>query len=355
METWYKKNLSIILIGLTGVGKSRLGNKLSGKKEFIESDGPDSCTKNIQKVLNQLKVEIIDSQGLSDTNNEDKEAITSIFNEIKENKPNVLAYVQKSADHRFGESSKKAIQEICKMFDTKSVWNHFIIIFTYASCISKKNREKYASSFSDSILKVLTEYYKKNNINDNLPIPKKLKYYFVELGDDDECKLDSDTINNLGDIMKLIALSPPISNTKEKIIVEIKTKRNCQESISKYNRMIKDEYGGIKEFFASAGITGASSLVGFGTEALAIAGLTAFGVTGLPAILTVGGAYFLGYTPTLYKLVEKYEGVDFYTKVDDKYQNEDYITFDEETYIYHDDSKEIKRINIKNFTRIISK
>ena len=355
METWYKKNLSIILIGLTGVGKSRLGNKLSGKKEFIESDGPDSCTKNIQKVLNQFKVEIIDSQGLSDTNNEDKEAITSIFNEIKENKPNVLAYVQKSADHRFGESSKKAIQEICKMFDTKSVWNHFIIIFTYASCISKKNREKYASSFSDSILKVLTEYYKKNNINDNLPIPKKLKYYFVELGDDDECKLDSDTINNLGDIMKLIALSPPISNTKEKIIVEIKTKRNCQESISKYNRMIKDEYGGIKKFFALAGITGASSLVGFGTEALAIAGLTAFGVTGLPAILIAEGAGVLGGFPIYYKLAEKCEGVDFSTKVDDKYQNEDYITFDEETYIYHDGSKEIKRINIKNFTRIISK
>jgi len=179
------------------------------------------------------------------------------------------------------------------MFDTKSVWNHFIIIFTYASCISKKNREKYASSFSDSILKVLTEYYKKNNINDNLPIPKKLKYYFVELGDDDECKLDTDTINNLGDIMKLIALSSPISNTKEKIIVEIQTKRNCQESISKYDRMIKDEYGGMKEFFAGAGISGASGLVGLGTEALAIGGLTAFGVTGLPGILIAGGAFFL--------------------------------------------------------------
>ena len=354
METKYKRTLRLILIGLTGVGKSRLGNKLSGKKEFIESDGPDSCTKKIQKVLNQFQVEIIDSQGLSDTDNEDKEAITSIFKEIKENKPNVLAYVQKSADHRFGESSKKAIQEICKMFDTKSVWNHFIIIFTFASCISKKNREKYASSFSDSILKVLTEYYKKNNINDNLPIPKKLKYYFVELGDDDECKLDSDTINNLGDIMKLISLSPPISNTKEKIIVEIKTKRNCQESISKYDRMIKDEYGGIKAFFAGAGIGGASGLVGDGAAALAI---SAFGVTGgLPIILTAGGAWLLGSTVTGYNLDKKLlDGVDFYTKVDDKTQNEDYITFDEETYIYHDGSKEIKRINIENFTRIISK
>ena len=355
-EIVFERNLRIILIGLTGVGKSRLGNKLSGKKEFLESDGPDSCTKKIQKVLNQFKVEIIDSQGLSDTNNEDKEAITSIFNEIKENKPNVLAYVQKSSDKRFGDSSKKAIEKICKMFDTKSVWNHFIIIFTYASCISQKNREKYASGFSDSILKVLTEYYKNNNINDNLPIPKKLKYYFVELGDDDECKLDSDTIKNLGDIMKLITLLPPISNTKEKILVEIKTKRNCQESISKYNRMIKDEYGGLKKDLAAIGVSAVSGLAGFGTEVLTIAGVLALNVTApIPIILTVFGAPFLSYGGSLYFLLGKLEGVNFSTKVDDKYQNEDYITFDEETYIYHDGSSEIKRINIENFTRIITK
>jgi hypothetical protein len=358
METVYKKTLSLILIGLTGVGKSRLGNKLSGKKEFLESDGPDSCTKNIQKVLNQFSVEIIDSQGLSDTDKEDKNAITSIFNTIKENKPNILAYVQKAADHRFGESSKKSIQEICKMFDTKSVWNHFIIIFTYANCISKKNREKYASDFSNSILKVLKEYYEHHKINDGLPIPKKLKYYFVELGDDDEYQLDKDTVNNLEDIMKLIALSPPISSTTEKIIVEIKTKRNCQESIKIYDRMIEDKYGGLKKVASNFGIgcgfvatEGVGILGGIGLEAISMS---------LPLGLAVGAfygtvIYFLGaitYQGLKYKFID---GVDFYHKADDKSQNEDYITFDEETYIYHDGSTEIKRINIDYFTRIISK
>ena len=247
METSFKRTPKLMLLGLTGAGKSRLGNKLSGKKEFKESDGSKSCTKNIKKALNQFQVEIIDSQGLSDTDNEDKNALISIFNEIKNNKPNVLAYVQNASDKRFGEPSKKAIIEICKMFDTKSVWNHFIIVFTFAGTISEKNRENRANNFLESILSVITEYYRNNKVNDNLPLPRRLNHYFVELGDDDDYKLKPDTINTLEDIMKLIHCLAPISNAKEKIIVEIKTKRNCQESIKKYDRIIEDKNATIKE------------------------------------------------------------------------------------------------------------
>ena len=146
-ETIEKRPLRLLLIGLTGVGKSRLGNKLSGINLFQESDESNSCTKGTQIATNQFGVEIIDSQGLEDTaqgledtNNEDKEALTSIFNEIKTKKPNVLIYVQNISNKRFGKSSKKVIEDICKMFDTKSVWNHFIIVFTFSNTVSIKNR-----------------------------------------------------------------------------------------------------------------------------------------------------------------------------------------------------------------------
>ena len=78
-KTIEKRPLRLLLIGLTGVGKSRLGNKLSGKNLFIESDGPNSCTKGTQISTNQFGVEIIDSQGLEDTENEDKEALSSFL------------------------------------------------------------------------------------------------------------------------------------------------------------------------------------------------------------------------------------------------------------------------------------
>ena len=266
-----------------------------------------------------------------------------------------MAYVQKSSDHRFGNSSKKAIEEICKMFDTKSVWNHFIIIFTYASCISKKNREKYASSFSDSILKVLTEYYKKNNINDNLPIPKKLKYYFVELGDDDEYKLKQDTILELGKIMKLTELLGPINNNKEKIILKITTTK-CWESLKKYDRYIDDENGNIKLGASAVGTGVGTFALSSGAQLLAAGGLTALGVTAAAPIFIVTGVIGgLVYGLALPKIIENLGEVDFYHKVDEEYQNEDYIEFDEETYFYHDGSTETKRINIQYFTRVISK
>ena len=52
---------------------------------------------------------------------------------------------------------------------------------------------------------------------------------------------------------------------------------------------------------------------------------------------------------------DKIDKADLSHKVDDNHQNEDYITYDEEIYVYHDGTTETKRINVQNFTRIISK
>ena len=153
--------LRLMLLGETGHGKSRLGNKLSGKNEFKESAGCKSCTKNIKKVVNDFDIEITDTQGFLDTEEDDKNGLISIFNDIKTNKPNVIAYVQNSSIVRFGKSSKYVLEEICKMFSSKSIWNHIIIIFTFSGTISKENREERAKSFLNSVLEVLTKYYEK--------------------------------------------------------------------------------------------------------------------------------------------------------------------------------------------------
>lgn len=175
----YGTNLKLMLLGLTGAGKSRLGNKLSGNNLFKESDGSDSCIKNIDKAFNQFNVEIIDTPGLADTDNEEKENLIVIANEIKKSKPNILAYVQNASDKRFKGNSQKAIEKICEMFKTKSIWNHFAIIFTFAATVSPAKRENRAKSFSESILKVLRRYYGKNDPKDNLPIPTRLNYFLL--------------------------------------------------------------------------------------------------------------------------------------------------------------------------------
>ena len=355
METVERRPLRLLLIGLTGVGKSRLGNKLSGKKLFVESDNPFSCTKKTQSATNQFGIEIIDSQGFEDTDNEDKEALASIFGEIKNKKPNVLVFVQNITNKRFCKSSKRIIEDICAMFDTKSIWNHFIIVFTYSNAVSATKREICAKNLINSILNVLSEYYSKKKLNENLPIPKNINHYFVELGDIDDYQMDVNTIHSLGDIMKQSIYLTPISNMKEKIIVEIKRKRNCQESIKKYDRYIQDENGTIKKVASYVGTWAGTSA---GGTALGIAGgcaLATLGVVSAPIFFgvgVVGGVVGFVAQKAIYK---KLDDVDFEHRVDDKYQNEDYITFDEEIIHYHDGTTETRKINIENFTRIIAK
>ena len=100
------------------------------------------------------------------------------------------------------------------MFNTKSIWNYFIVVFTLANSLNEKKKDSFADNFIASILNVLEQFYLKNKVDDNLPIPKMLQYYFVELGNDEDYKLDPDTINNLNDIKKYTFFLPVISNTK---------------------------------------------------------------------------------------------------------------------------------------------
>ena len=64
-------------------------------------------------------MEIINSQELEDIDNENKEALTFIFNEIKTKNTNVM--FQNIFKKRFGKSSKKVIEELFKMFDTINI------------------------------------------------------------------------------------------------------------------------------------------------------------------------------------------------------------------------------------------
>lgn len=356
MEDYTKKIIltkKILLVGLTGAGKSRLGNNLSGSKIFLESDETNSCTKGVQAIVNQFNVEVIDSQGLEDTDNEDKNALASIFKAIQEKRPNIIAFVVNCANKRFGNSCKKVVEEICKMFNTKSVWNHFIIVFTVANSVSEKKRDTFAKNFISSIVKVLEQYYKNNKVNDDLPIPNSLLYYFVELGNDDDYQLSKETIHSLTDINKQTHLLPPLSNTKEKIIVNIIHKRNCQESLKIYDRIVEDEHGTLKRVAANIGTGIAMFGVGaLGGVAIAATAGAATGVV-VPTIITIGG--FLGLGAAGGAAGVGVNSVDYEHNVDANTQNEDYLTFDEEIYEYHDGSKETKRINVREFTRIIEK
>ena len=142
-------------------------------------------------------------------------------------------------------------------------------------------------------------------------------------------------------IIKSVSLAPPVSNTSEKVIIEIKTKK-CKETLRIYDKYKDNAFQKVKEKIEIAGINYIYPYLTNNSVKSVL--LSSVGFAFFPVItpLIIGGSY----------LACNYLGKK---KIDDKFQNEDFIIFDEETYIYHDGSTEIKRINIEKFTRTIPK
>ena len=147
-----------------------------------------------------------------------------------------------------------------------------------------------------------------------------------------------------------------MESSNKKAIVEIRTKKNCQKSLRKYDRKIEDEYGLIKEVAAIIGTTASSFLIGGGASTIALGTLTMMGITASAPLTIIGlAAYGITGIFTAKKLGSDIEEADLWNKVDDKFINEDYIVYDEETFLYEDGTVEVKRTNVKKLTRVIPK
>ena len=147
-----------------------------------------------------------------------------------------------------------------------------------------------------------------------------------------------------------------MESSNKKTIVEIRTKRNCQKSLRKYDRKIEDEYGLIKEVAAIIGTTASSFLIGGGASTIALGTLTMMGITASAPLTIIGlAAYGITGIFTAKKLGSDIEEADLRNKVDEKFINEDYIVYDEETFLYEDGTVEVKRTNVKKLTRVIPK
>ena len=147
-----------------------------------------------------------------------------------------------------------------------------------------------------------------------------------------------------------------MESSNKKTIVEIRTKKNCQKSLRKYDRKIEDEYGLIKEVAAIIGTTASSFLIGGGASTIALGTLTMMGITASAPLTIIGlAAYGITGIFTAKKLGSDIEEADLWNKVDDKFINEDYLVYDEETFLYEDGTVEVKRTNVKKLTRVIPK
>ena len=82
------REITILVFGDSGVGKSELGNAiLQNKNAFLSSNSPESCTTEVNVASN------IDTQGLSSSDGKDREYQSQMPTKLNEIRPAINLFI----------------------------------------------------------------------------------------------------------------------------------------------------------------------------------------------------------------------------------------------------------------------
>ena len=135
------REIRVVLIGKSGVGKSATANMIIGKEYFKSECGVATVTKECDKIHTLIfgrEILVVDTPGIFDVETDPhilKEEIRKCIT-IAAPGPHAILFVMKLAD-RYKKEDYEALITFCSYFGEKML-DHVIIIFTHADIIQNE-------------------------------------------------------------------------------------------------------------------------------------------------------------------------------------------------------------------------
>ena len=273
-----EKIYKIAVIGPTGAGKSQFCNfclKDIKNSTYTVSDSLNSCTQDPFStdpfIRNNMKIELIDSAGSSDSGDKDIENLKKFVKYLRERKQLDYILLLLRFEDRVTGPTKKFIETLSQIFAPYEFFSHLSIIFTRSPIdpdedeINKRN--KYSLEIGEIIDKIFkidenhkkllssnqsffidTKFNKKNNKYDEQSqktvdiIFDWIKFNLERLDpiNTEELEYNEETIKIRRD-KELQELDEKINEKKRKIIEIKRTNEKMKREIKNYNRVYEEE------------------------------------------------------------------------------------------------------------------
>lgn len=179
-----KKDLAIVVLGKTGVGKSATANSVLGEKIFREDLHTEPVTQTLEcqtRRINGREISVIDTPGLHDTDYQQDKMKTEVaeIKRILKNGIDAFIYVLSVAAPRLNEADVEAIQTVENEFGA-NIQASCILVYSHAEFLKtdttldqflhdqKKGSEKLSSYFKRFKAKVVAV-----NNSSNIPAEKE--------------------------------------------------------------------------------------------------------------------------------------------------------------------------------------
>ena len=224
----------IVVVGMTGVGKSSFVNFITGKNSCEVSNSSSTCTAKYEMVncpyccdSSYRVLYFVDTPGLDDPKGDQKniEELMKFRNAFP--RINTIIYCQKLDDNRFSQSAKILFNLMNDLYPDPNLFKNLIIVRTKSDRNSRDFEENKKASL-DFIKKIKEEY----KIDDQIEIKQ---YYIDSKYKDNESIIEKQKILDLVSKMEPIFKRIKILNVEEVILYdslnnryEIKEKRNVE-------------------------------------------------------------------------------------------------------------------------------